>query len=82
VVTSLGDSQIIVLDLSGLTEIEGRGLGILLFLQQWACDRKIQFKVLDPKRSVRERLEHASSMAEVEIKALRDMTALLADENS
>jgi anti-anti-sigma regulatory factor len=82
VVTSLEDSRIIVLDLSGVSAIGGGGLGILLFLQRWACVHKIQFKVLDPTRSVRERLEHASSMAEFEIRALRDMTALLADENS
>ncbi len=44
-VTSLCNARIIVLDLSEVRAIEGGGLGMLLFLQRWAHDHDIQFKL-------------------------------------
>jgi anti-anti-sigma regulatory factor len=72
------DARIIVLDLSEVTAIEGGGLGMLVFLQRWAHDHDIRFKLFNPRQSVRDRLEQASSMRELDIATLDEMMALLA----
>jgi anti-anti-sigma regulatory factor len=72
------DARIIVLDLSEVTVIEGGGLGMLVFLQRWAHDHNIRLKLFNPRQSVRDRLEHASSMREFDIATLDEMMALLA----
>jgi anti-anti-sigma regulatory factor len=78
-VTSLRNARIIVLDLSEVPAIEGGGLGMLLFLQRWAYDHDIQFKLFNPSRSVRDRLTLVNSIRELEIATLPEMMALLAD---
>lgn len=77
VVTSQRDVQVIVIDLSGVTAIEGDGLGMLVFLQRWAFDHRIQFKLFNPRTSVLDRLERTNSMQEFEIVALLELMALL-----
>ncbi len=77
-VTLQSDARIIVLDFSEVSAIEGGGLGMLVFLQRWARDHDIRLKLFNPRRSVRERLEHASSMREFDIATLDEMMALLA----
>jgi anti-anti-sigma regulatory factor len=72
------DSRIIVLDLSEVSSIEGGGLGMLVFLQRWACDHDVRLKLFNPRSSVRNRLEHASSIREFEIASLDEMMALIA----
>ncbi len=81
-VTSLRDARIIVLDLSEVRAIEGGGLGMLLFLQRWAYDHGIQFKLFNPTRSVRDRLERVSSIPEFDIATLDEMMAILAKADS
>ena len=76
------DARIIVLDLSEVTAIEGGGLGMLVFLQRWAHDHDIRLKLFNPRQSVRDRLEHASSMREFEIATLDEMMALIACADS
>jgi anti-anti-sigma regulatory factor len=66
-VNSQRDARIIVLDLSEVPAIEGGGLGMLVFLQRWAHDHDIRFKLFNTRQSVRERLEHTSSMREFDI---------------
>ena len=72
------DARIIILDLSEVTAIEAGGLGMLVFLQRWAHDHDIRLKLFNPRQSVRERLEHTSSMREFDIATLDEMMALLA----
>jgi anti-anti-sigma regulatory factor len=72
-----GDARIIVLDLSEVSAIAGGGLGMLVFLQQWAYDHDIRLKLFNPRLSVRDRLEHASSMREFDFATLDEMMALL-----
>jgi anti-anti-sigma regulatory factor len=72
------DARIIVLDLSQVAAIEAGGLGMLVFLQRWAHDHDIQLKLFNPRPSVQERLEHTSSMPDLDIATLDEMTALLA----
>jgi anti-anti-sigma regulatory factor len=76
-VTSQPEARIIVIDLSEVTAIEGGGLGMLVFLQRWAFDHHIQFKLFNPSRAVRERLDRANSMQEFDIATLHEMMALL-----
>ena len=72
------DARIIVLDLSEVTVIAAGGLGMLVFLQRWAHDHDIRLKLFNPRQSVRDTLEHASSMREFDIATLDEMMALLA----
>jgi anti-anti-sigma regulatory factor len=72
------DARTIVLDLSEVTAIEGGGLGMFVFLQRWAHDHNIRLKLFNPRPSVRQKLEHASSMREFDIATLDEMMALLA----
>jgi anti-anti-sigma regulatory factor len=72
------DARIIVLDLSEVSAIEGGGLGMLVFLQRWAHDHDIRLKLFNPRQSVQDRLEQASSMREFDIVTLDEMMALLA----
>ena len=76
-VTLQTDTRIIVLDLSGVSAIEGGGLGMLLFLQRWAQDHDIRLKLFNPRRSVRDRLDRVSSMQEFDIATLDEVMALL-----
>ena len=77
-VTLQGDARTVVLDLSEVNAIEGGGLGMLVFLQRWAQDHNIRFKLFNPSRSLRERLKKVSSMSDFDIPTLDEMMALLA----
>jgi anti-anti-sigma regulatory factor len=76
-VTLQSDARIIVLDLTEVHALEGGGLGMLVYLQRWAHDHDIQFKLFNPSLSTRHRIEQASSMHEFEIANLFEMTTLL-----
>ena len=76
-VTSQRDVRIIVLDLSEVFAIEGRGLGMLVFLQRWAYDRDIRLKLFNPRQAVRDRLEHSNSMRQFDVATLDEMMAIL-----
>lgn len=77
-VNSQREAQIIVLDISEVSAIDGGGLGMLLFLQRWAHDYGIRLKLFNPRRSVRVRLEQVGSTREFDIVPLDEMMALLA----
>jgi anti-anti-sigma regulatory factor len=76
-VMSLADSRIVVLDLSEVSAVEGGGLGMLIFLERWAHDRQIQFKLFNPRKSVRDRLELVRSIRAFDIASLQEVMALL-----
>ena len=78
VITSQKDSRTVVLDLSRVDAIEGGGLGMLVFLQRWAQDHDIRFKLFNPRRSVRERLKKVRSMSKFDIPTLDELMAVLA----
>ena len=75
------DCRIIVLDLSNVPSIEGGGLGMLVFLQQWAQNHGIRLKLFNPCQFVRRRLDRVSSMREFDIVTLDELMALLAHAN-
>src|SRR5437867_10079321 len=66
-VTSQRNARTIVLDLSEVRAVEGGGLGMLVFLQRWAHDHDIRFKLFNPTKSVHDRLECSKSMQELDI---------------
>lgn len=76
-VTSQGDARIVVLDLTETEAIGGGAIGMLVSLQRWAYENDIRFKLFNPSRSVRSRLEHTNTMSELEIASLDEMMALL-----
>jgi len=80
-VMSLADTRIIVLDLSEVSALEGGGLGMLIFLERWAHDHQIQFKLFNPRKSVRDRLELVRSIRAFDIIPLDEMMSLLANAN-
>jgi anti-anti-sigma regulatory factor len=81
-VTSQDQASTVVLELSEVQAIEGAGLGMIIFLQRWARDHGIRFKLFNPSKSVRERLESASALSEFDISTLDEMMALLGDADS
>ena len=76
-VISQGDAQVVVLDLSEVHAVEGGGLGMLMFLQRWAHDHSIRFKLFNPSKSVRTRLEQTGWLFEFDIPTLDEMMVLL-----
>jgi|SRR5271170_2331590 anti-anti-sigma regulatory factor len=76
-VMSQADARIILLDLSGVSSVEGGGLGMLMFLERWAYDHDIRFKLFNPTRSVRERLELANSLPDFEVATPDEIRAIL-----
>lgn len=81
-VTSQATARTLVLDLTEMEAIGGGVIGMLVFLQRWAYDNDIRFKLFNPIRSVRERLEHTGSMSAFEIAGLDEMMALLGSADS
>ena len=76
-VTGQENARVVVLDLTDVNTVEGGGLGMLIYLQRWARDHDIRLKLFNPPRSVRERLEDASSISEFDMTKADEMVALL-----
>jgi anti-anti-sigma regulatory factor len=81
-VMSQAAARIVVLDLSEVVAIGGGGVGILVFLQRWACDHDIRLKLYSPSRSVVAGLERHNAIRSFEIPNLREMMTLLANADS
>jgi anti-anti-sigma regulatory factor len=81
-VTSQTDVRTVVLELTEVYALEGGGLGMLIFLQRWASDHGIRFKLFNPTKSVRERLKMVSPLAEFDIPTLDEMVTLLGHADS
>jgi anti-anti-sigma regulatory factor len=72
-------ARIIVLDLSEVEAIGGAGLGMLAFLERWARQYDVQFKLFNPSRAVLEGLVHNRSILNFEIASFHEMMGILAD---
>lgn len=81
-VASQSDAHVVVLDLTEVRAIGGGAIGVLVFLQRWCLDHDIRFKLFNPSKSVRERLEHTNAMSEFQIATLDEMMALLGHADS
>ena len=76
-VTSQPDAQVVVLDLTEMQAIGGGVIGVLVYLQRWCRDHNIRFKLFNPSRFVRAKLENTSAMPKFDIASLDEMMALL-----
>jgi len=56
-VTSLSQLRVVVLDLSEVEMVDARGLGMLVFLHNWACATGMQVRLVNPSKLVRKMLE-------------------------
>jgi len=75
------DARVIFLDLSGVTSIEGGGLGMLMFLERWAYDHDIRLKLFNPTRNVWDRLQTANALPEFEVASADEVRATLSRAN-
>jgi len=71
------NARIIALDLSEAKAIGGGGLGMLAFLDRWARDNNIQFKLFSPSRAVLEGLVHNRLILDFEIASFHEMMGIL-----
>jgi anti-anti-sigma regulatory factor len=76
------DAHVIVLDLTETRAIGGGVIGVLVYLQRWARDHDIKFKLFNPSRFVRDKLEHTNAMSQFDIASLDEMMALLGQADS
>jgi len=72
-VTTLSQARVIVLDLSEVTLVGARGLGMLVSLHNWACAKGIQLKLVNPSKVVREMLELTGLTAVLDISSINDV---------
>lgn len=72
-VTSLSQLRVIVLDLSSVEMLDARGLGMLVFLHNWACATGIQVKLVNPSRLAREMLEVTGLTSVLHVSSIRDV---------
>jgi len=72
------DARVVVLDLTKVAALEAGGLGMLWFLQRWAEDHGIQFKLYNPINSVRDRLEHNHAKLRFDIATFEELVSLVA----
>lgn len=77
VVLAQTTARIIVLDLAEVEAIGGGGLGMLAFLNRWAREHDVQFKLFSPSRAVVEGLVHNRSILNFEIASFHQMMRIL-----
>ena len=82
VVQAQAAASIIALDLSEVEAIGGGGVGMLVFLQRWARNHRIQLKLVSPSRPVVDGLERSRSLPNFEIPTLHEMMTILAHADS
>jgi anti-anti-sigma regulatory factor len=81
VVQGQADARIIAVDLSEVEAMGGGGLGMLTFLDRWAREHDIQFKLFSPSRSVMEGLVGNRSVLDFEIVTFHEMMGILAQSD-
>ncbi len=82
VVLAQAAARIIALDLSEVAAIGGGGLGTITFLDRWARDHNIQFKLFSPSRPVVEGLVRNRSILDFEIATFHEMMGILSHSDN
>src|ERR1039458_3157180 len=77
VVQSEDAARVIVLDLSEVEAMGGGAVGMLVFLEHWAREQHIQFKLFNLSKSVFEGLAQTGSASRFEITTFHEMMDLL-----
>lgn len=72
-VTRLSQLRVIVIDMSEVEMLDGRGLGMLVFLHNWSCDNGIKLKLVNPSKLVREELELTGLTSVLHISSVDDL---------
>jgi anti-anti-sigma regulatory factor len=78
-VMAQADSRVIALDLSEVKAISGGGLGMLAFLNNWAHQHGIEFKLFKPSKVVMEGLVQNRSILNFDIATFHEMMNMLAE---
>lgn len=78
-VTSLSQLRVVVLDLSGVEMVDARGLGMLVFLHNWACATGIQVKLVNPSKLVREMLEVTGLTSVLHVSSVDELIEMFCD---
>ena len=72
-VTRLSRLRVIVLDLSKVEMLDASGLGVLVFLHNWAGANGVQLKLVNPSKLVREMLELTGLTSVLHISSVDDV---------
>lgn len=72
-VTKLSESRVIVLDISEVNRLDGGGLGMLVFLHNWASARGIQLKLVNPSKLARELLKRTGLESVLHVSSVDDV---------
>jgi len=72
-VTGLSQLRVIVLDLSSVEMLDARGLGMLVFLHNWACATGMQVKLVNPSKLVRAMLEVTELTSVLHVSSVDDV---------
>jgi anti-anti-sigma factor len=72
-VTGLSQARVIVLDLSEVSMLGARGLGMLVFLHNWACGNGIHLRLVNPSKLVRDMLEVTGLTSVLHISSIDDL---------
>jgi anti-anti-sigma regulatory factor len=75
------DAHVIALDLSAVQAIGGGGLGMLVFLDNWAHQHHVHLKLFNPSRSVVEGLVSNRSILNFDIATFHEMMSILSDSD-
>ena len=80
-VTRLSRPRVIALDLSEVGMLDGRGLGMLVFLHNWSCSNGIQLKLVNPSKLVREVLELTGLTSVLHISSVDDVIEMFCNSD-
>jgi anti-anti-sigma factor len=69
--------RMLVLDLSGVEQLDAGGLGVLLMLRRWALQQKVQLKLVNPSPFVRRVLDATRLNSVFEISSLEEALCIL-----
>jgi len=71
------DARIVVLDLTALENIDGGGLGTLVFLHRWAREHAVQIKLVNANSFIREMLDRTRLTCVFDVSSVEDAVEIL-----
>src|SRR5215469_340503 len=80
-VTTLSQARVIVLDLSEVSMVGARGLGMLVSLHNWACANDIRLKLVNPSKLVREILDLTGLTSVLHLSSLNDVIQMFCNSD-
>jgi anti-anti-sigma factor len=75
-VTRLSQLRVILLDLSSVEMLDAQGLGMLVFLHNWAGATGIQIKLVNPSKLVRKMLEVTGLTSVLHVSSVDDVIGM------